>query len=93
MPSIKAIQRRRLEDGIKAQIRHYQECLKFIPAVDSEMLSAGMELFDAEAALAVWLCSPARSLSGRIPIHEIRTVKGRKTVTNILKSLAHGVFL
>jgi hypothetical protein len=90
---ITAPQRRRLEAGLKLQIRLYQQCLNLLPALNVEVYLAGMELFATEAALALWLCAPARAFAGKLPIRVARTAKGRKRVANLLGALAHGVFV
>lgn len=93
MTTITSHQRRRLAAGITARIRRYEHCLKLIPAVDSEVFKAGMELFGAEASLGLWLCQPARSLGGKIPLQVMRTAKGRATVAGVLRAIAEGIFL
>jgi uncharacterized protein (DUF2384 family) len=61
--------------------------------VTADVLSAGLELFSSKEELALWLCEPARALAGEIPLRAIRQAKGRARVLNILRALAHGVFL
>ena len=93
MKTISSRQRRRLEAGIKAQIKRYQRCLELIPRVNPEVFSSGMDLFEAEAPLSLWLCEPAWALGGKTPLHVMRTAKGQKCVANILGAIEHGVFL
>lgn len=52
-----------------------------------------MDLFESEAALALWLCAPARALGGKIPLRVMRFAKGRKQVAHILRAVARGVFI
>ncbi len=61
--------------------------------VDSVILETGRELFDDSLGLALWLSSPARGLGGKVPLDAMRTEQGRKKVANILRAVAHGVFL
>lgn len=86
-------QRRRLEAAIEATIRLYRRCLKSVPDLDREVYAAGMELFDDESSLVIWLCSPARALGGRVPLSVVRLKKGREEVVSILRSLAQGNYL
>jgi uncharacterized protein (DUF2384 family) len=82
-----------LEEGIDAEIRHVRRCRKLLKCVDSAVLEAGRDLFDDSPGLALWLCSPARALGGKVPLDAMRTEEGRKSVAHILHAVAHGVFL
>jgi len=86
-------QRRRLEEGIRNRIRHFQRCLKLIGNVDAAVFKAGMEFFTSEFALTQWLCEPARSLGDKIPLVVMRTAKGRAQVAGVLRAIAQGNYL
>ena len=88
-----ARQRRLLAAGIRSEIKHLQRCLRLLPLVDREVYAAGRDLFTTDAALALWLCQPARSLDGKIPMRRLRPVKGRREVAGILGAIANGVYL
>lgn len=90
---ITAPQRRRMVAAINARIAHYRRCRQLLRHVTADVLSAGLELFSSKEELALWLCEPARALAGEIPLRAIRQAKGRARVLNILRALAHGVFL
>ncbi len=79
--------------GIIAKVRHYQHCLDLFPKIPTTVVDAGMELFNSEAALALWLCEPARALGGKIPIQVAQTLRGAKQVTQVLNAISHGVYL
>lgn len=85
--------RRRLEAAIDSKIREYSRCRKLLRYVDEEVLSAGMSMTGSSSGLVAWLCAPARSLGGKVPLRVMRTGKGRNTVANILRALDHGVYL
>src|SRR5579864_9373858 len=61
-------QGRRMRTAINGEARRYRRCLALVPHVPAEVVDAGMELFGDEAAVALWLCEPARALGGKIPI-------------------------
>jgi uncharacterized protein (DUF2384 family) len=61
--------------------------------VDAGVYAAGMELFEAEERLALWLCEPAKALGGKLPLVVMRTKRGRREVASILIGIAHGNFL
>jgi uncharacterized protein (DUF2384 family) len=84
---------RRLTAALNSQIRHYERCRQLLPQVDEEVWAVGLELFVDEGALARWLCEPARSLGGQVPLLALRTARGRKLVAGILRGLAHGNIL
>jgi hypothetical protein len=86
-------QRRLLETGIRAEIHHYQRCLALVPNLPSEVLAAGLLLFNSETDVALWLCAPVRALGNKIPIRVAQTTAGALKVAQILRALAHGVFL
>jgi len=90
--TITSRQRRRLQAGIRAEIRRYQQCLKRIDSVNAEVFAAGMTFFTTEADLALWLCAPARLLGGEVPLKVVRTGKGRQRVVMALTQIAHGVY-
>jgi hypothetical protein len=85
--------RRQLEAAVDAQIREYAVCRKLLRYVDNEVFSAGIVLTGSASGLAAWLCEPARSLGGKVPLRVMRTGKGRKTVANILRALTDGIYL
>jgi len=79
--------------ALRAEIRHYERCLARIRSLHPDVFAAGMDLFEDEAALALWLCQPARALAGKIPIFQSRTKSGRTSVIQILRAIDHGVYL
>ncbi len=91
--SITPAQRQRMVAGLQKEIRHYQRCARLLDRVDHEVFSAGMEMFEDEAGLALWLCAPALSLGGKVPLDFMRSAKGRQQVANNLRAIAHGVYL
>lgn len=90
---ITASQRRRLVTAIDARIAHHRRCRSLLRHVTADVLSAGRDIFTSEAALVLWLCEPANALDGATPISQMRQAKGRARVVNILRALAHGVYL
>jgi uncharacterized protein (DUF2384 family) len=78
---------------LKLQIRLYEKCLPKLASLDAEVVRAGMELFEDELAFALWLCTPAPTLGGRIPVFHLQTKVQRAKVINTLRALAHGVCL
>ena len=90
---ITAPQRRNMAAAINTRIAHYRRCRPLLRHLTDDVLSAGLELFSSEDELALWLCEPARTLAGEIPLWAIRQAKGRAQVINTLRALAHGVFL
>lgn len=86
-------QQQRMRTAILLEILRYHKCIELIPGVPAEVLAAGMDLFKTEAAVASWLCEPARALGGRIPMEVAQTPKGAKEVAQILGAISHGVFL
>lgn len=79
--------------GISAEVRRYHRCIKLLPNLSSEVVNAGMELFSDEAALALWLCEPARALGGKIPMRVAQTRSGAAQVAQVLRAIGHGVYL
>lgn len=88
---VTAPQRRRMVAAITAEITRYRRCRPLLRLVTADVLAAGLEFFSSEDALAMWLCEPARSLDGKIPLQVIRQPQGRAKIINILRALAHGV--
>jgi uncharacterized protein (DUF2384 family) len=87
-------QRRRVAAAMHRQIDHYRKCISLLHRLDEDVLAAGHDLFeDDDDALASWLAEPALALGGTIPLHAMRSAKGRKKVANILRALAYGVYL
>lgn len=91
--TITAQQRRRLDMGISNQVRQYERCRRQLRYIDKDIFETGMQVFNSETALALWLCEPARALGGKIPLLVMRTAKSRKTVANILGAIIHGGYL
>jgi len=60
--------------------------------VDEKIFSAGMDLFESAPILALWLCEPAPSLGGKVPLKVMRTAKGRAAVATALIRITHGCF-
>lgn len=75
------------------EIRHYEKCLPLLATLHAEVVAAGMEMFEDEQSLALWLCEPVPALGGKIPLFVTRTEAGRKQVLNILGALVHGGYL
>ena len=86
-------QLRRMRAAINAEMWRYERCLEFLPRIPAEVVDAGVELFASEAALALWLCQPARSLGGKIPMKVALTRRGAKRVTQVLNAISYGVYL
>jgi uncharacterized protein (DUF2384 family) len=86
-------QRREVAAALRRRTLHYEKCMKLLDRLDDEVLAAGMELFEDEAALASWLTQPARALGEAIPLRVMRSASGRKQVASILRAIAHGVYL
>jgi len=91
--TITSRQRRRLRAGIRTEIRRCQRCLQLIDFVDAEVCGAGVRLFANEGTFALWLCEPAVSFGGEVPLRLMRTAKGRRKIVNLLRAVAHGVYL
>lgn len=90
---ITARQLRRLEATIDVKLREYQRMRLLLCNVDQEVFKAGIQLFQSEAGLALWLCAPALALGGKTPLRVMRTAKGRKTVASILGAISQGGYL
>jgi hypothetical protein len=86
-------QHRRLAAGLSAKIRELERLREQLHQVNHEVHLAGMSLFYSEAVLAQWLCEPARSLGGKIPLRVMRTAKGRAAVASVLRAFAQGNYL
>lgn len=83
-------QRRRLEAGITTRIKQLQYFKMQLHLVDEKIFSAGMDLFESAPILALWLCEPAPSLGGKVPLMVMRTAKGRAAVATALIGITHG---
>lgn len=79
--------------GIRKEINHYQRCVRMLDRVDHNVFAAGMEMFENEGGLALWLCAPAHSLGGKVPLDFMRSARGKRQVASILRAIAHGVYL
>ena len=88
-----APQRRHMVAAINARIAHYRCCRQLLRHVTADMILAGRDIFTSEAALALWLCEPARALDGATPISLVRGATGRARVVELLHAIAHGVYL
>jgi uncharacterized protein (DUF2384 family) len=86
-------QRRLLTASLSARIRKLERLREKLHHVDHEVYMAGTSLFGSEAVLAQWLCEPARSLGGKIPLRVMRTAKGRATVASVLRAIGQGNYL
>ncbi len=84
---------RRMEACLRAEIRHYEQCLALIRSLPPEVLIAGRELFRDERALALWLCEPVHALGGRVPLFHLRSATQRAQVVNLLRALVNGTIL
>jgi len=82
-----------MADECRRQVEHYNRCIKLLERVDEPIYRTGRDIFSSDAGLADWLCTPARSLGGRVPLDVMRTAAGRVKVAEILTALAHGVML
>ena len=91
--TLSAKQCRRMRAAINGEARRYRRCLALVPHIPPEVVDAGMELFGDEAAVALWLCEPARALSGKIPIRVAQPAAGAMKVKEILRAITHGVYL
>ncbi|RXK53468.1 DUF2384 domain-containing protein [Oleiharenicola lentus] len=83
-------QRCRLEAGITAHIKQLQYFKKQLHLVDDKIFSAGKDLFESAPILALWLCEPAPSLGGKVPLKIMCTAKGRAAVATALVRITHG---
>jgi uncharacterized protein (DUF2384 family) len=79
-----------MESAINSRIRHYERCRKLFKYLDGEVYDVGRNLFSTDAALAEWLCEPARALDYKVPIRVMRAVKGRRQVLEVLLGIAQG---
>ncbi|MBI2518159.1 MAG: DUF2384 domain-containing protein [Opitutae bacterium] len=85
-------QRRRLDAGLLAEIRRLERCRRHIARIDKEVFLAGISCFGSASDLALWLSEPAVGLGGKVPLHVMRTVKGREDVANLLRRIDYGVY-
>ncbi len=88
-----ATKRGRLASGINTKIRHFERCLRLLDRVDAAIFAAGLETFEDETALALWLCEPAVALNGKVPLDALRSAQGRKQVARVLAAISYGVCL
>lgn len=86
-------QRQRLERAIDIRIREYARCQKLLRNVDKDAFAAGVDFFESESALALWLCAPAQALNNKVPLRVMRNKAGRAKVAHILHALDYGVLL
>jgi len=86
-----ATHQKKLRSALRAEIRHLTRCMQHLSRVDEETFARGKDVFATDAALAQWLCEPARSLQGAIPLATMRTAKGRRAVAEALIRIAHGI--
>lgn len=93
MTAITSHQRRRLVAGLSAKIRELERLRGLLHHVDNEVYMAGVSLFESDSALAQWLCEPAFSLGGKIPLRVMRTARGRAAVASVLRAIDHGSYL
>ncbi|MDI1251010.1 MAG: hypothetical protein PSV13_19265 [Lacunisphaera sp.] len=57
-----------MDEALAHQIQHLERSRQMLGRVDNEILEAGLELFDSEAALAEWLTTPAHALARDLKI-------------------------
>ncbi len=65
---------------------------KQLHLVDNKIFSSGMDLFENAPIMALWLCEPAPSLGGKVPLKVMRTAKGRAAVATVLARITHGCY-
>lgn len=82
--------RRHLEAGIATRIKQLQYFKKQLHLVDEKIISSGMDLFESAPVLALWLCEPAPSRGGKVPLKVMRTANGRAAVATALVRITHG---
>lgn len=85
--------RLRMERAINAKIRHYQRCQPLFRFLDREVYDAGRDIFSDDAALAEWLCEPARALGYKVPLQVMRTARGRRQALQCLLAIGGGGYL
>lgn len=88
---ISPAQRERMVASVEAKIRHYQRCKALLGRIDEDVFHSGVMAFDSEDAVVEWLCEPALSQGGEIPLDVMGTVEGRKKVAKSLRAIAHGI--
>lgn len=86
-------QQRKMRAGINREIRRYQKGRGLVQNLPADLVAAGVRLFKSEAALACWLCEPARGLGGRLPMVVAQTSRGADRVTELIQAISHGVYL
>lgn len=77
-------QRRKLDRGIAKEIKHLERCRRMLKRVDLAVYTAGIDFLESEERLALWLCEPAKSLGGKLPLAVMRTKRGRQKVARVL---------
>ncbi len=75
---------------LSSLVQDFQSARELLAHADSEVLAAGRQVFRSDAAVALWLCTPARFADGKRPLKLLRTSEGRQKVASILIGLAHG---
>lgn len=85
--------RRRMAVALRREIRHYEKCLLLLPSLNAEVVAAGMEMFEDEQSLVLWLCEPVPALGGKVPLFVASTKTGRKQLLSVLGAMADGGYL
>lgn len=85
-------QLQRLEAGLQARIEQLQYLKTQLPLVDQEVFCAGMDLFESETLLALWLAQPAVALGGEVPLRLMGAPEARQLIANTLRRIEHGVY-
>lgn len=76
---------------LRRQVRHLNRCIRLLPYVDLRTYEAGRLLFVSDAGLALWLCDPMPLFQGMVPLFRMRTAKGRRAISNLLRTMVHGI--
>lgn len=82
---------KKLKAALGKQVRHLNRCVQLVSNVDTEVYKLSRDIFSTDDAVALWLTEPAPSLRGAIPLVLMRSERGRKSVAEALKKIAHGV--
>lgn len=82
----------RLDTALGRQIRALESLRPQLSLVDTEVLKAGLDLFEDEDALVPWLVEPAASLGNEIPLRLMGAEEGRQLVAKALRRILHGVY-
>lgn len=82
-----------MEATLRGQIGYYERCLSLVRSIHPDVLHAGMELFESEEHLVMWLCQPARALGQQVPLFHLRTKAERASVVHVLRAIDYGVYL